>query len=227
MKRLRNSALALALALGGVMAPALALSPNPAELPPPPADAEGLQRQPSSRVDEFYLRPGASFTAYKRVRLAPVDVSFSRLWARQHREVDARESARIRKELAKAAREEFTRQLQRRDGYPVTSEAAPDVLDVHAAIVNLDIYAPDVQDSQVRRNYVLKAGEATLVAELRDSQTGTLLARIVDRREMREYPEFMLATSVTNSADARELVGLWSRMLRRHLDAAKADARSR
>jgi hypothetical protein len=77
----------------------------------------------------------------------------------------------------------------------------------------------------VRRNYVLKAGEATLVAELRDSQTGALLARIVDRREMREYPEFQLASDVMNSAEARDLVGLWSRVLRRYLDAARTDGK--
>jgi len=202
-----------------------AQTPNARDLPAPPPEAEGLQRVQSSEVDEFYLRPGASFTAYRRVRLAPVEVSFSRLWERQHRDVDARESARLRADLARVARQEFTRQLGRRDGYPVVDAAGPDVLDVRASIVNLDIYAPDVKDSTVRRSYVLRAGEATLVAELRDSQTGTLLGRIVDRREMREYPEFQLASSVMNSAEARDLVGLWSRLLRRYLDTARADGK--
>lgn len=214
------------LLLAATVMPAWSGAPDPASLPTPPADAEGLERRPSSRVDEFYLRPGAGFTAYRRVKLAPVQVSFNRLWERRHREVDAGHSARIREDLARMAREEFTRQLGRRGGYPVVEEAGPDVLEVRASIVNLDIYAPEVKDATARRNYVLKAGEATLVAELRDSQTGTLLARVIDRREMREYPEFMLATSVSNSAEARELVGLWSNMLRRHLDAAKSDGKT-
>ena len=107
----------------------------------------------------------------------------------------------------------------------MVTEAAADVLEVRASIVNLDIYAPDGKDSTVHRNYVLKAGEATLVAELRDSRTGALLARIIDRREMREYPEFQLASDVMNSAEARDLVGLWSRVLRRYLDAARTDGK--
>jgi hypothetical protein len=204
---------------------AWSLSPNPRDLPPPPADAQGLERTSSSRVDEFYLRPGATFTAYRRVLLGPVDVSFNKLWERQHRAVDAKESSRLRNELQAMARDEFARQLQRKDGFEIVQAPGADVLEVRASIVNLDIRAPDVQDSAVRRNYVLSAGEATLLAELRDSQTGTLLARIVDRREMREYPTFQLATSVSNSGDARDLVGLWSRMLRRYLDTARADGK--
>lgn len=204
----------------------LALSPNPRELPPAPADAEGLQRTPSSRVDEFYLRPGASFTNYRKVMLAPVEVSFSRLWEREHRKVDAAESAKLRAQLAGLAAEEFARQLQRGEGgYEVVKAPGPDVLEVRAQIVSLDIRAPEIADAAVRRSYVLSAGEGTLVAELRDSQTGTLLARVIDRREMREYPEFQLANSVTNTAEARDLVGLWSRMLRRYLDAARADGK--
>jgi hypothetical protein len=213
---------AAALAL---VSPALswAQSPSSRDLPAPPADAEGLQRTASSKVDEFYLRPGTSFTAYRRVRLGPVEVSFNKLWARQHRNVDAAESAKLREDLSRLARKEFARQMERGGGYELVEAAGPDVLEIRASIVNLDIYAPDVNDANVRRSYVLKAGEATLLGELRDSQTGSLLARVVDRREMREYPEFQLANSVSNSAEARELVGLWSKMLRRYLDTARTD----
>lgn len=227
IRRLLPVSLLLAVVLPLANAGAAGLSPNANELPVPPADAEGLERTTSKKVDEFYLRPGASFTAYRRVLLNPVDVSFARLWARSHRDVDARETAKLRTELGKLASAEFSRQLERGNGgYPVVTVAGPDVLEVRASIVNLDIRAPDIQDSTVRHSYVLSAGEGTLIAELRDSQTGTLLARVVDRREMREYPEFMLANSVSNSADARELVGLWSKTLRRYLDTARAEGRA-
>jgi hypothetical protein len=195
------------------------------DVPPPPADAEGLVRQASRNLDEYYLRPGATFRSYRRVLLAPVDVSFSRYWAREHRDVDAAESLKIRQDLAKLAREEFRRVLQRGAGYQLADAAGPDVLEVRASLVNLDITAPDVPDAAIRHNYVLSAGEATLVAELRDSQTGTLLARVVDRREMRRYTELQLATSVTNSAEAADLVATWSRLLRRQLDSAKSDSK--
>jgi hypothetical protein len=209
----------------GLVGPGVAVAQRPVDVPPPPADAEGLQRKPSSNVDEFQVRPGADFSIYKRLLLAPVDVSFARYWARQHRDVDAKESLRIRTELATLAREEFTRQLQRAGGYPVVNAPGPDVLEVRASIVNLDVHAPDVDKSSINRSYVLSAGEGTLIAELRDSQTGTLLARVVDRRETREYPEFVIANRVTNSAEARDLVGTWSRLLRRYLDTARNESK--
>ena len=206
-----------------VAMPAVALQSE--GLPPPPADAEGLVRQASRSLDEVYLRPGASFRPYRRVLLAPVEVSFAKYWARDHRDIDAAESLKIRQDLARLAREEFRRVLQRGQGYQLAEAAGPDVLEVRAQLVNLDIAAPEVRDAAVRHNYVLSAGEATLVAELRDSQTGTLLARVVDQREMRRYPDLQLATSVTNSAEAADLVATWSRLLRRQLDSAKSDSK--
>jgi hypothetical protein len=194
-------------------------------VPPPPADAEGLVRQASHTLDEYYLRPGATFGVYRRVLLAPVDVSFSKYWARDHRDIDAAESLKIRQDLAQLARKEFRRVLQRGGGYQPADAAGPDVLEVRASLVNLDITAPEVRDAAIRRNFVLSAGEATLVAELRDSQTGTLLARVVDKREMRRYPDLQLATSITNSAEAADLVATWSRLLRRQLDSAKSDSK--
>jgi hypothetical protein len=203
-----------------------ALTPAYRDLPAPPPDAEGLQRTASSKVDEFYLRPGASFTAYRRVLIGPVEVSFNKLWEREHRNVDAAQSAKLRGDLARLARDEFVRQMQRGAGFEVVEAGGADVLEIRASIVNLDIRAPEVNDANLRRSYVLQAGEATLLAELRDSQTGSLLARVVDRRAMREYPDFQLANSVSNSAEARELVGLWSKLLRRYLDTARTNGRS-
>jgi len=213
------------LVLSGLLAALPAAALQTEGLPPPPADAEGLVRQASRGLDEVFLRPGATFRPYRRVLLAPVEVSFARYWARDHRDIDAQESLKIRQDLAKLARTEFRRVLQRGAGYPMADAPGPDVLEVRAQLVNLDITAPEVRDAAIRHNYVLSAGEATLVAELRDSQTGTLLARVVDQREMRRYPDLQLATSISNSAEAADLVATWSRLLRRQLDSAKSDSK--
>lgn len=197
------------------------------DLPPPPADAEALVRQASSKVDEFYLRPGADFSGYHELLLAPVQVSFSKYWASEHRQVRPEQVLRLRTQLAAEARDAFRRQVQRDRSYRMADRPGPGVLEVRALIVNLDLYAPEIEDSAIRRNYVLSAGKATLVAELRDSATGTLLARVVDRREMPWSPDLMLATTVTNSADVATLVGNWTRTLRRFLDIAQSDGKGK
>ena len=205
--------------------PLAARAQKPVDLPPPPPDAEGLVRQHSRGLDEVYLRPGARFADYHRVLVAPVDVSFARYWARDHRDIKPEESQRLRADLAKLAHKEFVRDLQREGGYAIAQAPGPDVLEVRTSIVNLDLSAPEISDAAVRRTWVLSAGEGTLIAELRDSQTGTLLARVVDRREMRRYEDLQIANSVTNSAEARDLVSAWSRLLRRQIESAKADSK--
>lgn len=225
MVRIRRSRARVGL-IAALLCGAVCLAARAAEPAGPATD--GLVRQTARNVDEFYLRPGADFSGYRRVMLGPVEVAFAPGWQKQHAEVDAEAALRIRRDMAALVRDEFTRQLEssaggRGAGYAVVDSAAPDVLDVRASIVDLDITAPDT-GTPMRRVYVLSAGRGRLVAELRDSLTGALLAKVVDSREARDYPNFQLATRVSNSAEARQIVGLWSRLLRRYLDTARNQA---
>ena len=65
----------------------------------------------------------------------------------------------------------------------------------------------------VGRTYVANTGQMTLVAELRDSVTGQLLARVVDTVRGRRTGQFQLASSVRNMADARRALSQWADML--------------
>jgi len=58
----------------------------------------------------------------------------------------------------------------------------------------------------------------TLVAELRDSVTGELLARVVDTQRGRQTGTLSFTNSVTNTADARRAIGIWATALRQGLD---------
>jgi hypothetical protein len=60
----------------------------------------------------------------------------------------------------------------------------------------------------------------TLVAELRDSVTGKLMARAVDSVQARNTGTFMITTSVTNLGDARTALSKWAGELREGLDDA-------
>jgi Protein of unknown function (DUF3313) len=209
---------ALALGLAGA-----AQAQRPRDVPPPGPEAAELQRQRSNRLDEVYLRPGAKLGAYTRLKLAPVDVAFSKYWARQHPDLPAADGQKLREEMVELANRTFREELPRgKGGYPVVDQAGADVLELRVSVIDLDINAPEINDAALRRTYVLSAGEGTLVAELRDSQTGTLLARVVDRREMLRHMDLQIANSVTNSAEVRQMLTAWVRALRRQIDAAKA-----
>lgn len=195
-----------------------------ANLPAPPAEAAGLVRQHAPGLGEYAVLPGSSFAGYHRVLVAPVEVAFVPKWAEQHRELRADDIERLRQDFATLAREELQRGFASKGGLAAVDAAGAQVLEVRASVVDLNIAAPEVRDAAVRRDFVYSAGEATLVVEVRDSVTGKLLARAADHREMRNYyPDLRLANSVTNDAEARDLVDAWTRSLRRQLFTARAD----
>jgi hypothetical protein len=189
--------------------------------------AEGLQPVKSKQLDMVYARPGASLASYKKVMLDPVEVSFAKNWdpkrTGSNLKLGAEERESIRAGVAKITQEQFARQLQAKNGYPIVNAAGPDVLRAKARVVNLYVNAPDAVGSSGRtRTYTLSAGEATLFLELFDSETGQILARVIDHRESRNNNLVMIAGPVQNAAEAEALAAQWATVLRKAMDRAHA-----
>jgi hypothetical protein len=156
--------------------------------------------------------------------IGPIDVRFHKNWrptvAGTRRGFSAQEQQRIRDDLARLVHDAFVEELKR-GGYSIVAEPGPDVLRVQAAIVNLHITAPDVMTPGRTRVYAASAGEMTLVAELADSETGEIIARVLDRRQARATGNFRLSSRVSNASEARNAASSWARILRGELDNAK------
>ena len=102
------------------------------------------------------------------------------------------------------------------------TEPGPDVLRVRPQIVDLYINALENRGPGIVDTYVVDAGEMTLVADLLDSQTNTLLAHVKDRERDSDYTgQFQIANRVTNTAEARRVIAEWARTLREALDNAR------
>lgn len=185
---------------------------------------DGLKRLSVKGIDLAYARPGATLAGYNRIKLDPVDVAFHKDWdptmSRSRIKISAEQRETIRTGVAKLVDEEFARELQKNSSYQVVNEAGPDVLRVKTNIVNLYVAAPDTATAGPSRTYSLSAGEMSLVAELYDSETGEILARVVDRREARRSPTLTYTNSVTNENDFRDIASAWARILRNGLDKA-------
>jgi len=194
----------------------------------PPETPEGLKLVKRPGLDTVYLREGVSLSQYQKVMLDPVEVSFDKNWDPRRSSGPALESAdpvAIQKDLAKLAREVFRRELEKKGGYPLVDEPGDGVLRVRARIVDLYINAPESRGATPTRVYVVNAGEMTLMAELYDSVTNTLLARVMDRQRglERGLNELQIANRVTNTAEADRILGAWAKRLRDALDKARAD----
>lgn len=187
---------------------------------------EGLQRADVKGVDAVYRRPGANLTPYNKLLVRPAYVEFSKNWKPERDSelyrMNEPDREKIRTELAQLFAEVMVKELETEGGYQLVDEPAADVLEVRPAIVNLYITAPDVsmQTAGRARTYTADAGEMTLIAELRDSVTGTLLARAFDRRGGSDMM-WQWTTSVTNTAEARRIITTWADTLRNALDSAR------
>jgi hypothetical protein len=184
---------------------------------------DGLQKISVKGIDLVYARPGASLAGFKRVKLEPVDVEFRKSWdpARTGSAIklSSEEREKIRSGVARVVQEEFAKELQKNSTFQIASEAGPDVLRVKARIVDLYVNAPDVGVGR-SRTIVSSAGEMTLVAELYDSATGQVLARVADRREANAGGRMHLSNGMVNEEEARKIAAGWARLLRKSLDKA-------
>jgi hypothetical protein len=192
----------------------------------------GLQKINVKGLDVAYARPGATLAAYKRVKLDPVEVEFDKSWdptrTGSRVKLSSEERDRIKAAVAKIVEEEFAKAVQKGGTYRIASESAPDVLRVKASILNLYVNAPSGSSGAGRsRTYVSNAGQMTLMAELSDSASGELLARVADRREANagSARSMQLADSMLAEDAAREIAAEWARILSKALDRAHGIAR--
>ncbi len=214
--------LALAWLLMGALA---TLWPGALPADEPPNEWDGLVRVKSKQLDHLYKLPGADFSGYKRVRLDPIEVEFDKNWKPNDstrspsQRLNSADIEKIKQTLAEEFRKVFTKELAE-SGYQVVNEDGDDVLRVSAAIVNLYITAPEKMSAGRSRSYTTSAGHMTLIAELRDSVTGKLMARAVDTVRGRDTGTFMITNSVTNLSAARTALTQWAGILRDGLDDA-------
>ena len=204
-----NGRCALAIVLTLVASDALAAGP--------PAVWDGLRRVASKRMDVVYVQPGADFRGYSRVMVDPTEVSFHKSWRRDYNSSTRTLSGRISEqdiqhaiEKGVAAGSNIFIDAWRNGGYAIADRPGPDVLRVRTAIANISVAAPERQTSARSYSFSDRAGEATLVIEARDSMTGAILGRAVDRKIIGDT-SIGWRTTVSNRADFRDVVEKWAK----------------
>jgi len=186
----------------------------------------GLQKTSVKGLELAYVRPGASLAAYKRVKLDPVDVQFDKSWEPTRTgsriKLSSEEREKIRAGVAKLVEEEFAKAVEKGGTYQIASESAPDVLRVKVSVLNVYINAPADTGFGRSKTYVSSAGQMTLLAELSDSTSGQMLARVADRREANSVARLERADRIENEGAARDVAAAWAQILRKALDKAHA-----
>jgi Protein of unknown function (DUF3313) len=173
---------------------------------------DGLQKVNLRGVQLAYERPGATLAAYKSVQLMPVEVSFYKNWDPNVPgtpwKLSSSDRAAIKQRASKLVYESFVKELKA-GGYPVVDAPGP-------------VTAPNVMSAGMSSTYSSSPGQATILAELYDSETGQVLARVVDTQQPQGFGGMM--SSVENTAAGQQVADQWAKILRTGLDRAREQA---
>ena len=193
---------------------------------PPEVTVDGLHRVKDTKMALVYAKPDVDLSHYNRIYLTEPQIAFTKNWLRSqnsipNQTVRKEDMQRIKIELAALFMEVFKQELQNNGGYVLVDGVADDVLIVHPAIVDLDVFSPDTPGTAGKRSAIPSVGTMTLYMELIDSVTGDVLVKAIDNKYDRTRTHIQAQNRVRNEAAAREMLGDWANLLRLALDEAR------
>lgn len=121
--------------------------------------------------------------------------------------------------LRSVVSEAFKTELAESQKLQIVDQPGPDTLMIWGGL--MDVVSNVPPDSVGRSNiYLSSVGEATLVIEIRDSESNAVLVRIIDRKAAQNIGVAQRSTSVTNWSEVQQLARAWATQLRSALDEA-------
>ena len=220
-----NSAFAAALFLAGI---AVAADDEQA-----PSVTENMV-QVDSAFQETWVNPNFDFTQYQNLFLwesyfeyrdvGPARATRSTMMSTHKREFGINESDR--RKFEEVVGESFVKEIQKVKNLTIVDAPGPDTLILRGAAIDIVSRVPPetVGRSEI---YLATIGEATLVLELLDAETGHTVAIVAERRAMKSgtgrVDQFsMPVNNATIIADVRRWAKAAASKLRKELDAAVA-----
>jgi len=184
---------------------------------------DGLYPVKGGTADEAWARPGADISQYSKIMLQGVGIEYrpggesGRLYHSRSRgdyfEVDDKQKERLEEVL----REVLIDELGKSEQFKIVGEPGPDVLLIRLGLLDVVSYIPPEPIGRTEI-FLSSVGEATLVLEIRDSSSGAIIARAVDRRAAEDSTGFTRSNRVNNITEIRRLARFWARKLRERLD---------
>jgi hypothetical protein len=186
---------------------------------------DGLHVVDNSNANKAWARPDFDISTYTKIMMRGAGIEYRPVKNRGSSSIARSQGGpyfiddKSRADFESLVGEIFDEEMSKIANFTVVDEAGPDVLEVRGGLLDVVSYVPP--DAVGGRSYVVlrNIGEATLVLELIDSESGAVLARSVDRRAAENYSGTMQrSNSVSNSAEVKRLIRFWAERLRDALD---------
>lgn len=182
---------------------------------PPQLIPEGLQLVKSDHFSEVYVRPNHDFSVYDSIHIAQPEITFARGWQASQNisdplRVTDRDVERIKHIMSTNMLGIVTEELAGGTAYKIVDGPVAGSLSVRPRILDLYINAPDVPDPYQITVLAQNVGKMTIVLEVRDTDTNALLLRTIDKKNVRDFPDFRQQDSVTNRFGSSRVLRAWA-----------------
>ena len=182
---------------------------------------DGLRLVKNTVAHRVWVREGLDLSRYDALMLEGAGIKYrmvddARTTRGRASQTEFPITPQARERLVEIARESFTAELKRSERFRFTDSAGPGVLLVEAALIDVVSFVPPEPMGR-GDTFLSRIGEATLVVQVSDSQTGAALARVVDRRVAQPTVAQRSSTPL-HQAEIRRLMQRWARQLRTGLD---------
>ncbi len=186
---------------------------------------DGLHMVDNSQADVAWARPDFDISGYTKIWPVGAGIEYRQVKDRGRSSMARSQGGpyfiddKSRGQFEEVVGEVFKEELQKIEKYELVDGPGPDVLMVRGGLLDVVSYVPPEPIGGRSYVFLSSVGEATLVLELRDSETGTILARSVDRRAAEGAGgTVQYSSTVTNSSEVRRLIRRWATRLREGLD---------
>ena len=215
----------LIIALAAVLFSGCTTAPPTIDMSP---DAEvtfdGLHPVKNSRMAQAWARPDFDISTFSKVMLQGADAEFRpggqnprqrrSLGPNDHFAVTPEQKVRFQEQMSAA----FVEELSLSEVFTIVTEPGADVLLIQGILLDVVSFIPE-QGAGRSEVFLSRIGEVTVVLEIRESVSGAILARGVERRAAESSGTTMSrSNTVTNSAEFRRIARRWATILREGLD---------
>jgi len=184
---------------------------------------DGLARVKNTSLSGAWMRPDFSLAGYTKIMLVGAGIEYrpvrpaNRATAQRASQfpLTAEQKDRLRSVVSEA----FRTELAQSQKFLIVDEPGPDVLTVWGGLVDVVSNVPP-QSAGLSNIFLTSVGEATLVVELRDSESNAVLVRVIDRRAASTPGRPLLSNSVSNWSQVQQLARTWASRLRTSLEEA-------
>ena len=186
---------------------------------------DGLHEIDNSRADIAWAVPDIDLSGYTSILPVSLGIEYTEVANKANTAVTRAQRGpyfiddKARAEFESLVGEIFMEELQKSDRFRVVDERGPNTLIVAGGLLDVTSQVPPTKVGSSSRIYLSSIGDATLVLEIRDSETNRILARAIDRRAAEPIgSSFQTSNSVSDSAEIRRLIRYWATGLREALD---------